>query len=239
MKITAIRAQQRDKNRVNVMVDGSYRFSLDISQVVDLGIKVGREYSDDELAELENESQFGKVYNRALEYCLMRPHSGKEVRDYLYRKTRDSRTSTGMIKKGASPELTDRVFRRLIERGYIDDEKFAKFWIENRHVKKGVSHRKLQAELFAKGVERTIVDNLLGASERNDIDELKKIIAKKQVRYDNEQKLIAYLARQGFGYDDIKTALKDEEWYVEHFVVSRNHSLVWLLQPGVFFVGMD
>lgn len=211
MKITAISAQQRDKNRVNVMVDGSYRFSLDISQVIDLGIRVGREYSDAELADLENESQFGKVYNRALEYCLMRPHSSKEVRDYLYRKTRDSRTSTGMVKKGVSPELTDRVFRRLVDREYINDEKFAKFWIENRHVKKGVSHRKLQAELFTKGVERTIVDNLLGASERNDIDELKKIIAKKQARYDNEQKLIAYLARQGFGYDDIKTALKDEE----------------------------
>jgi hypothetical protein len=41
MKITGITAQQRDKNRINVMVDGKYRFSLDILQLGDLGIKVG------------------------------------------------------------------------------------------------------------------------------------------------------------------------------------------------------
>lgn len=209
MRITAITAQQRDKNRVNVMIDGHYRFSLDISQVVDLGIKVGREYNEEELAVLENESQFGKVYNRALEYCLTRPHSSKEVRDYLYRKTRDSRTSTGLVKKGVSPELTIRVFNRLVERGYINDEKFAEFWIENRYVKKGISHRKLQAELRTKGVDMDIINTLLATSQRNDVDELKKVIIKKRARYSEEQKLIAYLARQGFAFDDIKQALQD------------------------------
>lgn len=91
MKITNLSAQQRDPNRVNVFVDGKYTFSLDVSQVVSLGVKVGREYDEQELAELEQESQFGKLYGRALEYCLMRPHSAREVRDYLWRKTRATR----------------------------------------------------------------------------------------------------------------------------------------------------
>ncbi len=99
MKITGITAQQKDRDRVNVMVDGKYRFSLDILQVADLGIRMGKEYTDEELLELETESQFGKLYTRALEYSLMRPHSIREVRDYLYRKTRDSLTKTGQIKK--------------------------------------------------------------------------------------------------------------------------------------------
>ena len=93
MKVTALTAQQKDPNRINVMVDSKYRFSLDISQVVSLGVKVGREYSDAELAEIEGESQFGKLYARALEYCLMRPHSAREVRDYLWRKTRETNQS--------------------------------------------------------------------------------------------------------------------------------------------------
>ena len=88
MKITDISLQTRDKNRVNVSVDGKYRFSLDVFQVGELGIKVGREYTDDELTELEDESQFGKLYARAMEYCLARPRSVKELRDYLWRKTR-------------------------------------------------------------------------------------------------------------------------------------------------------
>lgn len=207
MKITSISVQQRDKNRVNVSIDGKYKFSLDLSQVTELGIKVGNEYTEDELAELENESQFGKLYMRALEYSMMRPHSERELSDYLYKKTRDTRTKTGAIKKGVSKALTDRVYERIIKKGYVNDESFARYWIENRQLRKGISKRKLQAELVAKGVNRSIIDSLLSQTERNDQDELQKIIEKKASRYDDEQKLIAYLARQGFGYDDIKQAL--------------------------------
>lgn len=210
MKITSITIQARDKDRVNVSVDGKYRFSLDILQVGDLGIKIGNEYSEDELAKLEEESQFGKLYARALEYSLMRPHSTREIKDYLYRKTRDTRTKEGKVRKGVSQQLTERVLERLIQKGYVDDKKFARFWIENRNLKKGSSMRKLSAELSAKGVDRSIIDTLLDESDRTDIDELQKIIEKKRSRYDDEQKFMAYLARQGFSYDDIKDVLADD-----------------------------
>lgn len=207
MKITGITPQQKDKNRINVMVDGKYRFSLDIFQYADLGLKVGQEFSDEELTTLEQESVFGKLYARALEYCLMRPHSSREVKDYLYRKTRDTRTKTGGVKKGVAPVITDRVFDRLVDKGYVDDEKFARYWVENRQLTKGASRRKLQAELRAKGVDGVIIERFLSESPRNDLEELKKVIAKKQGRYPDSQKLMQYLARQGFGYDDIKQAL--------------------------------
>ena len=211
MQITAITAQQKDKNRVNVMVDGKYRFSLDIFQYADLGLKVGQEYSDEELTTLEQEGVFGKVYVRALEYCLMRPHSAREVKDYLFKKTRDTRTKTGDVKKGISPEVTARVFDRLTEKGYIDDEKFTRYWVENRSLTKGASRRKLQAELRAKGVESMIIERFLSESDRSDDDELQKVIAKKRARYPDRQKLIQYLARQGFSYDDISAALDKTE----------------------------
>lgn len=218
MKITAITAQQKDKNRVNVMVDGIYRFSLDIFQYADLGIRVGKEYTEQELVELESESQFGKLYARALEYCLMRPHSAKEVRDYLYRKTRDQkvkdrRSGEMRIKPGVSEALTERVFERLLAKGYVDDAKFTRYWIDNRSLTKGASRRKLQAELQAKGVSRSVVEVYLAESDRSDEDEIQKVIAKKARRYDDPQKLMQYLARQGFSYDQIKEALAkvDEE----------------------------
>lgn len=209
MKITALKAQVRDKSRVNVFVDGTYSFSLDITQVAELGVRLNKEYTEKELAELEDESQFGKLYTRSLEYVLTRPRSQREMRDYLYRKTRDTPTKMGGMKKGVSKELTVRVFDRLQAKGYIDDEKFARFWVENRNVRKGISIRKLQSELGAKGVDRTIVERVLDQGERSDDDEIKKIIAKKAVRYSDEQKLIAYLMRQGFRYDVIKDALEE------------------------------
>lgn len=213
MKITGITAQQRDKNRINVMVDGKYRFSLDILQLGDLGVKVGKEYTEAEMAELEEESQFGKVYTRALEYALTRPRSQKEVRDYLYKKTRDTRTKTGDVKKGVAKELTERVFQRLEEKGYVSDEKFARFWAENRNQAKGISRRKLIAELRAKGVESGLIEQVIPEVGRTDENELEKIIAKKRNRYPDDQKLMAYLARQGFNYDDIRRVLESPEEY--------------------------
>jgi len=213
MKVTAISVQVRDKNRVNVSVDGKYRLSLDMYQLVELGMKIGKEYTEDEMVALEEESQFGKLYMRALEYCLMRPHSQRELKDYLYRKTHDTLSKTGQVRKGASVQLTQRVFDRLVEKGYLDDEKFANFWIENRNLRKGSSKRKLSAELSAKGVDRAIIERLLSETERTDPSELQKIIDKKRPRYDDDQKFMSYLARQGFSYDDIKSALNntDEE----------------------------
>ncbi len=215
MKITNLSTQQRDPNRINVFVDDKYRFSLDVSQVVSLGVKIGREYDEQELAELEQESQFGKLYGRALEYCLMRPHSAREVRDYLWRKTRATRyrsKKTGELKErpGVSQALVDRVYKRLVEKAYIDDEKFTRYWVENRNQTKGMSRRKLEAELRAKGVANDIIERNLRDSLRNDTDELQKIIAKKRRRYPDEQKFMQYLARQGFSFDDIKAALRED-----------------------------
>ncbi len=211
MKITGLSAQQKNSNRINVLVDGRYRFSLDVFQLSNLRIRVGQEYTEQELQALETESQFGKVYARALEYCLARPHSAKEVRDYLYRKTLDTRMKTGGVKKGVTKEVTERVFDTLVEKGYINDENFARFWLENRRLKKGASQRLLTAELRAKGIEQGIIDALLAESPRTDDDELKKVIAKKRARYPDQQKLIQYLVRQGFLYDDIKAALAEDK----------------------------
>lgn len=214
MKITALTAQVKSQNRVNVMVDGKYRFSLDVFQVADLGIRVGNEYTEEELVALEDESQFGKLYARTLEYTMIRPHSTREIRDYLYRKTRDTmvRTREGAVKlrPGVSPIIADRVFKRLSDKGYIDDEKFTRYWVENRNLTKGSSQRKLRAELQSKGVASAIIDDALAGSERSDEDELAKIIVKKRARYPDQQKFMQYLARQGFSYDDIKNALRGD-----------------------------
>ena len=208
-RITAMKTQLRDKSRVNVFVNEKYRFSLDITQVAELGIKTNNEYSEEQLVELENESQFGKLYTRSLEYSFVRPRSQREMRDYLYRKTRDTLTKEGLIKKGVSVELTNRVFDRLVEKGYVDDEKFAKFWVENRNLRKGSSIRKLKSELMAKGIKSDTIESTLSDSEREDVSELHKIIAKKAKRYEDERKLMSYLAGQGFRYDDIKQALTE------------------------------
>lgn len=215
-QITGLSSQLRDSNRVNVSINGKFDFSLDVSQVVDLGIKKGQIITEEELQDLRQESEFGKLYARTLEYTLMRPHSSREIRDYLYRKTlakkyRNRKTGSICEKPGVSKSVTERVFEKLSERGYVDDEKFAQWWVDNRNQTKGTSIKKLRNELSVKGISRNIVEKILSETERNDTDELKKMIEKKRRRYPDEKKLIQYLARQGFLYDDIKNALRGED----------------------------
>lgn len=211
MKITAITAQQKNLNRVNVMIDGKYRFSLDIFQVGELGIKIDQDYSEEELVEFEQESQFGKLYARALEYTMLRPHSEKEIRDYLWRKTRTVRTKEGTEKQGVPQNLADKVLERLKEKKYIDDEAFTRYWFENRSQTKGTSLRKLENELLTKGVDSKVIEHQRINSDRSDDRELEKVIAKKQSKYPDEKKLTVYLMRQGFRYDDIKQALSSNQ----------------------------
>ncbi len=208
MKITAISVQARDKSRVNVSVDGRYRFSLDITQLIELGVRVGNEYNDEELVELERQSQFGKVYSRTLEYVLVRPRSRREVTDYLYRKTRPRLNKQGEKQPGMPLEFIDTVIERLDQKRHLDDERFARYWVENRNVRKGTSLRQLQAELMKKGVASDIIATVMAESEREDDQEIDKMIAKRYNRYDDQRKLIAYLAGKGFRYDTIMAAIE-------------------------------
>ncbi len=218
-RVTDIREAVRTE-RLNIFVNDKFFCSLDISQVIDFKIKIGRELSKDELDELKHASEFSKFYNLALEYVFLRPHSTKEIRDYLNRKTLDrhirvKNRKTGeyqsKVKQGYDKSLVPLVLQRLEERGYLDDRRFAELWVENRNTTKGTSLKKLRNELMQKGVAQSIIDSVLESSSRNDEDELKKVIAKKRNRYPDQQKFIQYLLRQGFNYSDILDELSSIE----------------------------
>ncbi|MDR2063509.1 MAG: RecX family transcriptional regulator [Candidatus Nomurabacteria bacterium] len=224
-KITSLTMQTHNTNRVNVFVDGSFRLSLGLAQVVDEGLKVGLELDEARLMELQQKSVFGKYYQRALEYALARPHSEREVRDYLRRKTlpiakrvRDQNGNYKTIEKsGMDAELIQPIIEKLQKGKYLDDARFAEFWVENRNLKKGVSARKLRQELLKKGVANEIIEKVLAVSERTDADEIQKIIAKKRAKYD-DKKLVAHLVQRGFDYATALRSVTDsaapDDWSV-------------------------
>lgn len=213
LQVSDIKSAVKDPNRANIFINGKYRLSLNLSQVLDLGVKIGLEVSEDQLSAWEEASQFGKIYARTLEYCLMRPRSTGEVRDYLWRKTRAQayKTRKGEIKQreGISKELAEQVLQKMIAKKYVNDEEFARWWVENRFLKKGVSARRLRQDLRGKGVSVEIIERVLQESSRQDETELAKILTKKAKKYSDPQKLMAYLVRQGFSYDDVKQAVQN------------------------------
>lgn len=201
-KITNLKQGIKRPNRVNVFLDGAFAFSLDVAQVVDFRLRVGQEITPAKANELTRASIFGKLYQRTLEWVLVRPRSIKETREYLFRKIAPSQDTTQ--NEGA---MSEGIIKKLIKKGYLDDRKFAEYYIENRFIKKGISRRRLELELRKKGLNQELINQTFTASSRDDVAEIKKIIAKKQGRYD-EQKLMQYLIRQGFDFELVRNLVR-------------------------------
>lgn len=195
--ITKIAPAVKTPGRYNVFVNDDFSFSLDEVQLVESHLKKGQVLGSEQYLALKNDSDFGKNYVRALDLISRRPRSAKEIRDYAFRKQ-------------WSPENRDKVIARLCDRGYLDDEKFAKMFVTSRAQLRNFSWRKMEMELMKKGIAPDIRAKVL--NENDDFDEensLRKLVSKKFNHYDNDQKLITYLARQGFSYDKIKIAINE------------------------------
>lgn len=196
MTITAIKAQVKNPDRVSVFIDGQYAVSLSYTQVLDNKIRVGLKINEQRLRELQHESNLGKAYEKALMFTMLRPRSSKEFLDYARRKR-------------WQPEDTQAIVKKLTHKGYLNDETFARAWVNSRALTKKISARKLRLELKQKGVADDIVESALAAAAYDETQALRELIAKKRklARYSDEQKLIRYLAGQGFSFDVIKAAL--------------------------------
>lgn len=200
MKITDIKQQVKLKDRYSIFIDGKYSFSLSEGELLAQSLKVGKELTQTELSTAKKDAAIDKAVYRVLNLISRRARSRWEVEDYLKR-------------KNYKPEEISKITRNLEEKGYINDLDFAKRWIENRRLLKSISKRKLCMELKQKRVDDETIQSVLEDDQTDEQQVLKELIEKKrgQTRYQDDQKLTSYLARQGFNYGDIKDALNDKE----------------------------
>jgi regulatory protein len=122
VKITKISLQKNQK-RFNIFLDGKYSFSLSEESLVDSHLAVGQEFDEGKVKELISKSEFQKILDKALRFVSLRPRSVSEMKQYLGFKLKGKEESGFLIEK---------VVDRLIGSKFLDDEVFAKWWIEQR-----------------------------------------------------------------------------------------------------------
>ncbi len=200
MKITKISQQVKRADRYSIFVDEKYSFSLSEAALITSGLHSGQELTQQELEQCKDSSKFDKLYNRTLMLIARRPRSRWELEDYLRR-------------KDSPAPLTEQILNRLSKAGYVDDSKFAQLWVENRRLLRPTSKRKLIQELRQKRISQEVIDQTLREDEADEQSVLRELIIKKrrQTKYQDNLKLMQYLARQGFGYGDIKEVLNNED----------------------------
>ncbi|UCF60328.1 MAG: RecX family transcriptional regulator [Anaerolineaceae bacterium] len=187
--ITALKTQSKNRDRVNVFLDGTYQFS--ISWALAEGLRIGETYSEQQIGELKQRDQEEVNYRRALRLISRRPRSEYELRNYF--------------KQRQVPiEVQDNVLDRLREVDLVDDSVFARTWVENRLTFRPRSSLMLRDELRKKGVPRDAIE---AALEDYDDERAAHLAAQKAARrwsdsdWDEFQRRVgAYLTRRGFVY---------------------------------------
>lgn len=197
-KITALKIQKRNRDRVNVYLDGTFAFG--ISRFVAAWLRVGQELSDEKVASLIAEDEQEVAYQLAIKYLGYRSRASAEINQHLR-------------KKGISDSVNQLTLERLMKNGLVDDYQFAETWVENRNEFRPRSHMMLAAELRKKGIDQEIIHQVLEATKPD--EELAYKAAQKQLkRLDKLQwegfrsRLSAYLARRGFSYSTTNSVVR-------------------------------
>lgn len=147
---------------------------------------------------------FAKYFNHSLRFLSYRPRSEKEVRDNLLKKKIDTVT-------------LEKVIARLHVHAFLDDEAFAKWWFERRSGSQPKGVRVIQMELRQKGIDKEIIERILGNEEHKTeardalIRLIKKLIAKNTGLAQKElrQKVGMYVMRRGYDYEMAKHAIDE------------------------------
>ncbi len=144
---------------------------------------------------------FDKFYEKTLRFLSFRPRSEKEITDYLKKKKSDDLTAKKIIEK-------------LKEHKFLNDEEFAKWWIEQRTRVKPRADRVIKFELMQKGIDKEIIEGLLIRGTESDLkkaENLAQIRMKRLKKIDDRkkvyEKLGRFLASKGFNYDIIKEVI--------------------------------
>ncbi len=192
-KITALKVQKRNPNRVNVYLDGEFAFGL--SRIVAAWLQVGQVLSPEKIQSLQQEETREAAYQRALHFLSFRPRSENEVRQKL-------------LDKGFDPRVVEETIARLKTERLLGDAEFAQLWTENRSTFRPRSRRLLRYELRQKGVSDDYIEEALktAADESELAYEAGSRYAHRLAGLQADvfrKRLMAFLARRGFSYGTI------------------------------------
>lgn len=121
-------------------------------------------------------------------------------------------------RKEFSREVIEQTISFLKAKGIIDDNYFAKVWIQSR-IKKPLGIRRLKQELILKGVDRAVIDWQINEIKKNYSEEsVVREIAKERLNklkgIDTERarkRVYAYLLRRGFSPEIVIDVLTQSE----------------------------
>ena len=196
-KITDIETQKKNKNRVNVYLDGEFAFGLEMLTVLKLGLKIGQDISPQELKEAIFDSEKAVALEKGMSYIDRGRKTAKQVRDYIEG-------------KGYDPQVVNYVVEKLKYYGYVDDSLYASDYAKQNFSSKGA--RRIKQELIQKGISLAQAEKY---SAQDSDDALKyatqlaqRYMKNKQSDLKTLQKLQRHLVSRGYDFDVVNSVIR-------------------------------
>ncbi len=197
MKITAVTPQKKRENRYNVFIDNEFAFGIDGVDLLYYKLKEGSELSRERFDMITEELIFVKAREKALKFIDYKQRTEKEVRKKL--------------EDDYSPEIIQRVMEMLKKYKIVDDENYARLYINDCLKLKGWGRQRILNELAAKGIDREKAAPLLEGTDDIMLEKAKKLVEKRVkgsiADMKEYKKHLDFLVRRGFDYETAKAAL--------------------------------
>lgn len=197
-KITRLAVQKKNPKRINVYLDGKFAFGLYRDTAA--WLEIGQILSDEKIIKLLETDQKAEVLQKAVEFISYKPRTSQETR----RKLQNA---------GYEETLIENTLSELSNNGLLNDEEYAKQWVEERARLKPRSKRMLVFELRKKGISDELIQSAV--EEVDDFRSAYEIAEKRLARYEDlpkfefRNKLGNYLAGKGFSYDVISETTQE------------------------------
>ncbi len=199
MTITDIKEQVTDKNRLSVYIDGKFAFGISKTDALFYRLKIDDVLSEEKYNKIISENIFSKARDKALKLLGLRARSQKEIEDKL--------------KADYSPQVIERVIELLKKYDYINDEKFARQYANDKFKIKGWSNKKIAFELMRKGISSEIINRVIEEADfdaSSVIDRLleKRLKGNRDIDYKEKQKQFNYLLSKGYEFEQVREAIE-------------------------------
>lgn len=201
-EITSITPQIKDKERVNIYLDGKFYCGMKLETALRYRLKVGDHVEFSRLDEIQLENEKSQALDKAMTHLTASMKTQGQMRDFLK-------------KKGYVDLVIDAVLEKLKEYGFVNDEEYCRQFVESASKNKG--KRLLAVELKKRGAaEDSIVSVLEDLQDESDAAKsvLGKYMKGREITRENLQKAYRHLLSKGFDYDTAKDAissLKEDE----------------------------
>ncbi|MDY2612447.1 MAG: regulatory protein RecX [Lachnospiraceae bacterium] len=198
--MTVTKIEPVTKTRYKVYVDGQFAFVLYKGEL--------SRYHIAEDSELEEE-----IYQNLRKEIVLKRAKLRAIHLLNDMGRTESQLRTKLLRNDYPPDIVEEAIAYVKSFGYINDAEYARNFIENRKEKK--SKKEIYAALCQKGLPKDLIETALEERYADDdsIAAIEAIVRKKKfdpksTDYREMQKMMGYLVRKGFRYDDIRQVIQ-------------------------------